>query len=118
MRLNRWLALILWLLPICGWSAHTIDEASDLPFTTTHTYDTIIVGADSIVSTATGWVITMNHDHCVLDLNGNTLFLYGAVLINADTCFVLNGTIEQHASSPMAEGGTLINIGTSKREPH
>ena len=107
-------AFFVLLLPVNGWATkYTVNDAGDLPFTTRHTYDTIVVDADSIVSTSTGWVITLAHDHCVLDLNGNTLFLYGTVLINADTCSILNGTLEEPVGAVGAGG--RINIGTGKR---
>jgi hypothetical protein len=111
----RWLVFIF-LLPC--WAQATlriVDAAADLPISTANTYDTISVTVNDIVYTGTGTAVTLNYDHCVLDLNGNRLYTYGTALqINGDTCTVLNGTLEQHPSS-VTTGIRMVNVGNGRR---
>jgi len=99
---------------------HVIMDAGDLPYTTTHTYDTVVIATDSIIYTGSGAAITMTgaYDHCVLNLNGNTLFVSqtsgDGVVVNADSCAVINGTIEQSATAT-ATNVRMIGVGSDIR---
>jgi len=116
---RKWLILILCLLPFTGRAAHNIASSANLPFASTHTYDTVIITGDSIISPA-GTSITFTHKHCILNLNGKTLFTNqsagttSGIQLDADSLTIINGTLEQSATAA-ATSCRIINIGSGRR---